>query len=158
MNSAEMPTTQDTAIVEALGRPLDVLYAQAAAGTADPVVQRVLELRSFLAVIEDQAGKARDSIHRATAPGGDLYGLPSQILGFQTTLLEAAQAAGRRYAQMLHEVLPAIPTYDSSQRRPVQFIQSKIAAISAAEGGGLTARPGPAGEPAVEVGAGRHRR
>jgi hypothetical protein len=157
MTSAEMPTTQDTAIVNALGRPLDVLYARAAAGTADLVVQRVLELRSFLAVIEDQAGKARDRIHRATGPLNDLYGLSAENLQFQTALLEAAQAAGRRYEQMLRELLPAMSAPAPSQRRPVRFTQSKIAAISPLDGG-LTARPGRAGEPAAGVSAARHRR
>lgn len=157
MTSAEMPTTQDRAIVNALGRPLDVLYARAAAGTADPVVQRVLELRSFLAVIEDQAGKARDRIHQATGPHNDLYGLSGQDLRFQTALLEATQEAGRRYEQMLRELLPAMSTPTSSQRRPAQSTQSKIAAISPLDGG-LTARPGLVGEPAAGVSAAHHRR
>ncbi|WUH90344.1 hypothetical protein OG900_09680 [Streptomyces sp. NBC_00433] len=157
MNSAEMPTTQDTAIVEALGRPLDVLYAQAAAGTVDPMVQRVLELRSFLALVEDQAGKTRDRIRQAVDPEGDLYGVSAQHLRFQTELLEAALEVGRTYGQTLRELLGAPPTDSPPGRRPVQFTQSKIAAISA-PGGGLTVRPGPAAEPAVEAGVGRHRR
>jgi hypothetical protein len=157
MNAAEMPTTQDTAIVEALGRPLSVLYAQAAAGTVEPMVQRVLELRSFLALVEDQAGKTRDRIRQATDPAGDPYSVSAQHLRFQTELLEAALEVGRTYGQTLRELLAATPTDSPPSRRPVQFTQSKIAAISPRDGG-LTARPGPAGEPAVEVGAGRHRR
>lgn len=157
MNSSELPTTQDTAIVEALGRPLDVLYAAAVAGTAEPAVQRVLELRSFLALVEDQAGKIRDRIRQAVDPAGDLYGVSAQDLRFQTALLEAALDIGRTYGQTLQELLAVKPPVSPPNRRPVQFTQSKTAAI-AAPGGGLTARPGPAGEPAAEVGAGRHRR
>jgi hypothetical protein len=156
MNSTEMPTTQDTAIVNAFGLPLDVLYARAAAGTADPGVQRVLELRSFLAVIEDQAGKARDRIHRATGPQDGLYSLSGPDLRFRIALLESAQAVGRRYEQMLRELLPAMSTPAPSQRRSEQFAPSEIAAISPLEGG-LTVRPGPGGELAG-VSAGRHRR
>jgi len=150
MNSTEMSTTQDAGIVSALGLPLDVLYARAAAGTADSGVQRVLELRSFLAVIEDQAGKARDRIHGATGPQADLYSLSGQDLRFQTALLESAQEVGRRYEQMLRELLPAMSTPTPSQRRPDHFTRSKIATISPLDGG-------PAAELAG-VGAGRHRR
>lgn len=157
MNAAEMPTTQDTAIVEAFGRPLDVLYGQAAAGTVEPMVQRVLELRSFLALVEDQASKIRDRIRQGVDPAGDLYGMDPRHLWFQTDLLEAALETGRTYGQTLRELLGAPPTDSPPTSRPVQFTQSKIAAISAS-GGGLTVRPGPAGERTVEMGAGRHRR
>ncbi|MEE4543996.1 hypothetical protein V2S66_18720 [Streptomyces sp. V4-01] len=157
MNAAEMPTTQDTAIVEALGRPLTVLYTQAVAGTAEPAVQRVLELRSFLALVEDQAAKICHRIRLAVDPAGDLYGADPQHLRFQTALLEAALETGRTYRRTLQELLAVTPAASPPNRRPVQFTQSKIAAISAPDGR-LTARPGPAGEPVVEAGAGRHRR
>lgn len=152
-----MPTTQDGAIVEALGRPLTVLYAQAASGTVEPMVQRVVELRSFLALVEDQAVKTRDRIRQAVDPAGDLYSVEPRHLRFQAELLEAALEVGRTYGQTLQELLAATPTPSPPSRRPVQFTQSKIAAISV-PGGGLTARPGPAGEPAAGAGAGRHRR
>lgn len=157
MNATEMPTTQDAAIEESLGRPLAVLYARAAASIADPAVQRVLELRSFLAVVEDQAGKARDRIHQATGPQGGLYDLSAQDLRVQTALLEAALETGRTYAQTLQELIQTRSAGMSPRRRPVQFAQPRIAALPAPDGG-LTARPGTALEPAVEVGAGRHRR
>jgi hypothetical protein len=157
MNAAEMPSTQDAAIAEALGWPLAVLYSRAAAGTVEPRAQRVLELRSFLAVVEDQAGKARDRIHHATGPQGDLYRLSPQDLRFHASLLEAAQAAGRLYDQMLRELLPEMPAPNAAQHRAVQFTPSKIAAISPREGG-LAARPGQVGGPAAGVDAGRHRR
>lgn len=156
MNAAEMPTTQDTAIVEALGRPLTVLYAQAAGGTVEPMVQRVLELRSFLALVEDQAVKTRDRIRQAADPAGDLYSVPARHLRWQTAQLEEALDVGRKYGQTLQELLAATSTQSPPGHRPVQFTPSKIAAISAL-GGGLTARPGPAGEPAAGAGAGRHR-
>lgn len=157
MNATEMPTTHDTAIVEALGRPLAVLYAQAVAATSEPTLQRVLELRSFLALVEDQAAKTRERIRQAVDPTGDLYSVDPQHLRFQTAMLEAALDVGRTYGQTLRELLAAAPSDFLPTRRPVQFTQSKIAAISASDGG-LSTRPGPAGEPAVGVGAGRHRR
>ncbi|WP_433892610.1 hypothetical protein [Streptomyces sp. CA-111067] len=158
MNPAERPTTQDTAIVEALGRPLTVLYTQAAAGAAEPAVQRVLELRSFLALVEDQAVKTRDRIRQAADPAGDLYSVPARHLRWQTELLEQTLEVGRRYGHTLRELLGVPPADTSPSRRPVQFTQSKIATISPRDGG-LTARPGPADAPvAAGAGAGRHRR
>jgi len=157
MNAAEMPTTQDTAIVEALGRPLAVLYAQAAAGTVEPMAQRVLELRSWLAMVEDQTLQTRLRIHHATAGAADLYGLSTDDLRFDVAFLDATLRAGRRCAQALGELLQTVPAGPPLTQRQVEFTQAKIAAISA-PGGGLTVRPGPVGESALEAGAGRHRR
>nr|WSX75887.1 hypothetical protein OH826_19740 [Streptomyces sp. NBC_00899] len=157
MNTNEMPTTQDTAIVEAFGSPLAVLYSQAAAGAAEPALQGVLELRSFLALVEDQAAKIRFRIGQAVDPAGDLYAFSGQDLRFQTALLEAALDTGRKYGQTLQELLLATPAQSPPSRRPVQFTQSKIAAISAPDGG-LTSRTATPLEPATGVGAGRHRR
>lgn len=155
MNAAEMPSTQDAVIVEAFGRPLAVLYARAAAGTVEPAVQRVLELRSFLALVEDQAAKVRQRILQAVDPAGDLYAFSGQDLRFQSAMLEAALDTGRTYGKTLRGLLPAGVAHSAPSRRPVQFTQSKIAAISAPDGT-LAARPGTA-LPAAEASTGRHR-
>ncbi len=140
-----MPTSQDAGIEEAFGRPLAELYAQAAAGTAVPGVQQVLELRSFLAVVEDQAAKARDRIHQATGPAADPQAVPLADLRFRTDLLEAALEVGAKYRRALQDLVRTGPGRSSpAPRRPVQFDQSKIAEVFG-PGGGVTAqRPAPA--------------
>jgi hypothetical protein len=157
MSVTEMPTSQDAAIVEALGRPLAVLYAGATAGTAEPVVQRVLELRSFLALVEDQAAKIRDRIRHAVDPAGGLYSVSLQDLRFQTALLEAALDVGRTYGQTLQELLAATPTPCPPRHRPAQFTQSRITAVFGPDEALTAQRPVPAGAPR-EASAGRHRR
>jgi hypothetical protein len=157
MNTTQMPTSQDTRIEEAFGQPLAVLYARAAAGSATPGVQRALELRSFLAVIEDQAAKTRERVHQATRPADSLYGISPADLRFDVSFLEATLKAGVKHRETLEELLRATPAVASQPRRPVRFTQAKAAAVSV-PGSGLTAQPGAVQDALGETGAGRHRR
>ncbi|SEO73866.1 hypothetical protein [Actinacidiphila rubida] len=157
MNAAEMPTTQDSAIVEAFGRPMDVLYTQVETGEALPALVRVLELRSWLAMVEDQAVQTRQRIHEARAKAVDLYGTSADDLRFDVAVLEATQRVGLRYAETLGELLQNAPATSPTARRPVSFTHATAHAVATADGA-LTVRPVRTSERVTEVGAGRHRR
>lgn len=151
-----MPTSQDAVIEEAFGQRLPVLYARAAAGTATPAVHRALELRSFLAVVEDRAKATRARIHQATGTAAGLYELSTDDLRFDVSFLDASLRAGRKYVDALQEFVRTLPDQVPS-RRPVSFSQHMAPARAVAEGG-LTAQAGAIGEAAGQVRAGRHRR
>ncbi|MEC3997178.1 hypothetical protein VSR01_28220 [Actinacidiphila sp. DG2A-62] len=156
MNTAEMPTTQDARIEAAFGQPLAVLYARAQAGTAQHPVDQVLELRSFLAVVEGHASAARERLHQATDPRrGGLYDMPLQDLRFQTDLLEAALGTGRRYGRAVAELLAGLTRDTVPVDRPALYAKAAEPPAPAAE---PAAVPETIRGEAVGAGTGRHRR
>ncbi|MBN3933203.1 hypothetical protein IQ279_26980 [Streptomyces verrucosisporus] len=74
------PCTQDGRLQEVFGVPVTDLYGQAAGPDASAVVTRVLELRNFLALAEEQVARIRDRVHEAMAPERDMDELSADSL------------------------------------------------------------------------------
>ncbi|MEV5979620.1 hypothetical protein [Streptomyces sp. NPDC052114] len=146
MSVARKPTSQDEVLVRAFGASLTELYAQAAGPEASAALTRALELRSWLAVAEEQVARVRDRIHDATADGRDMGELSADDLRFDAQWLEVALSARDGYATALTGLLNTMPTPGTRPQRPVQLTQPRL----------TTALP-PAPEPA-RAGAARARR
>ncbi|MFD7017536.1 hypothetical protein [Streptomyces sp. NPDC059928] len=109
MSVIDKSTSRDAALREAFGAEVAELYAQAARGEADAALQRALELRSFLAVAEEQVARVRDRVHAATAAGADMDDLSATDLRWDADWLEAALAGRDAYTAALDELLRTMP-------------------------------------------------
>jgi hypothetical protein len=158
VSSADLPSSQDSRIEEAFGEPVTRLYAQAMAGSADPGVQKALELRSFLAVVEDQAVRTRDSIHQATDPAGELHAVSGADLRFDVRFLEATLKSAGKYIETLDELIRDVKAQPTPDRKRVRFEQPVIRAL-ALPGGEPTTKPSTAAAtPQPDSGGHHHRR
>ncbi|AJE81676.1 hypothetical protein SLNWT_1300 [Streptomyces albus] len=114
MNVTDKPSSRDAALQEAFGAEAAGLYAQVAQGEANTALQRALELRSFLAVAEEQVARVRDRVHAATGPDGDMGDLSAEDLRWDADWLDAALAARDGYSAALDELLRAMPAPDQA--------------------------------------------
>lgn len=146
MNVVHRPTSQDEALVQAFGASLSELYAQAAGPEASAALMRALELRSWLAVAEEQVARVRDRIHDATAADRDIGELSADDLRFDAQWLEAALSARDGYATALAGLLNTMPPPGTRPARAVQLAQPRLT---------TTLPPAPA---PVRAGAARARR
>ncbi|MET9374019.1 hypothetical protein ABZX98_07695 [Streptomyces sp. NPDC002992] len=109
MTSTRKPSSQDEALESIFGAPLADLYAQAVRPGASPALVRALELRSFLALAEEQVVRVRDRVHASMAPDGDLDSLSAEALQSDVHWLEAALDGRRGYRRALDSLLSAMP-------------------------------------------------
>ncbi|MGW2585322.1 hypothetical protein ACWCYZ_29070 [Streptomyces virginiae] len=123
MSTWTKPSSQDTHLEEAFGTPVAQLYAAAAAGTATPGVRRALELRSFLALAEEQAARVRDRVHQHTAPDADMSTLSASELRFDSQWMDAALSARTQYVTALRELLRAMPPPGTAREGPPKLDQ-----------------------------------
>jgi hypothetical protein len=130
MTTSQLPCSQDTALEEAFGAPVSQLYAAAAAGTGSAVAQRALELRSSLAIAEEEVRRVRDRVHRTTAPGRAMSELSAEELSFDAKWMEAALNAHAGYTVALTKLLHSLPQPQSPTARPGRFTQHTITASS----------------------------
>ncbi|MFD4257672.1 hypothetical protein ACFWR9_08570 [Streptomyces sp. NPDC058534] len=145
MSVIDKSSSRDAALQEAFGAEVAELYAQAARGEATAALQRSLELRSFLAVAEEQVARVRDRVHAATGPDGDMGDLSAEDLRWDADWLQAALAGRDGCTAALDELLRTMPA--PNQAGPARpGLSPKIAA---------TAPPAPA---APRAGAVRIRR
>ncbi|AJT62495.1 hypothetical protein T261_0806 [Streptomyces lydicus] len=126
MSVTKKSTSYDEALEKAFGSSLTELYEQAAGPDTSAALQRALELRSFLAVAEEQVARVRDRVHDATAADRDMGELSADDLRWDAAWLEAALAGRDGYAAALGELLRTMPPPGQRPNRPVQFTQSKI--------------------------------
>lgn len=145
MSVIDKSTSRDAALQEAFGAQVAALYAQTARGEANVALQRALELRSFLAVVEEQVARVRERVHAATAADGDMADLSADDLRWDADWLEAALAGRDGYAAALDELLLAMPP-PSHPNVPRAGPRPKVTA---------TAPPDPAGPRAGAVRARR---
>ncbi|MFJ7589499.1 hypothetical protein ACIQZO_19385 [Streptomyces sp. NPDC097617] len=145
MSTSTKPSTQDARLEEVFGAPLAQLYAAAAAGSATPAEQRALELRSFLALTEEQVARVRDRVHRSTAPDADMNTLSASDLRFDSEWMDAALSARTEYVAALDQLLRSMPP-QGAPRQPsrVRFTQNKITTRA------VPATPPLAAEPAAK--------
>lgn len=66
--SRDKATTMDADLQKVFGKPVLELYETAADHDASPALARALELRSFLALTEEQVARVRDRVHADMDP------------------------------------------------------------------------------------------
>ncbi|CAM5242852.1 hypothetical protein SHIRM173S_13009 [Streptomyces hirsutus] len=125
MSVRDKPCTQDTRLHEVFGVPVTDLYTQAADPNASAAVTRALELRSFLALAEEQVARIRDRVHEAMAPERDMDELSAAELRMDTQWLEAALSARDGYRAALDDLLHTMPPLHA-QARPARFAQQTV--------------------------------
>ncbi|MFC9745283.1 hypothetical protein [Streptomyces niveus] len=121
------PSSQDGRLAEIFGAPVADLHERAAASPGVPALTRALELRSFLALAEEQVDRVRDRVHGAMAPDRDMNELSADELRFDAQWLAAALDARDGYLAALGQLLRTMPAQavDRSSR-PVEFAQPQI--------------------------------
>ncbi|MET9294354.1 hypothetical protein [Streptomyces sp. NPDC003077] len=126
MSARTKPTSQDEALEQAFGAPVSDLYERAVRPDAPPALVRALELRSFLAVAEQQVARVRDRVHQATAADRDMDELSATDLRFDAQWMDAALAGRNGYLTALGELLRSMPPPAPVPGRAVQMTQPKI--------------------------------
>ncbi|MFF4822716.1 hypothetical protein ACWDAO_01850 [Streptomyces sp. NPDC001212] len=148
MSVRDKPCTQDARLHEVFGTPVTDLYEQAADPDASAAITRALELRSFLALAEEQVARIRDRVHEAMAPDRDMDELSADDLRMDTQWLEAALAARDGYRAALDDLLRTMPPLHQ-QARPARFAQQTVT---------TTLPPASAAPALARAGAARSRR
>ncbi|MCA1221964.1 hypothetical protein [Streptomyces sp. 8L] len=145
--SRDRSSSMDGDLQRIFGEPLSALYeAAAVARDVSPALARALDLRSFLALTEEQVARVRDRVHADTHPGRDMGELSADKLHFDAQWLDAALDARDGYRTALHELLRTMPPPD---RRAVPVRTPQLGAAAAL-------RPSPAPVPApARAGAAR---
>lgn len=117
----------DDELQEVFGAPVSELYEAAVGHDASAALTRVLELRSFLALTEEQVARVRDRVHADMDPNRDMGELSADQLRFDAQWLEAALEARDGYRAALGELLRTMPP-PAQQARPVRTTQLKTTA------------------------------
>ncbi|MCX5395614.1 hypothetical protein [Streptomyces sp. NBC_00102] len=120
-------STLDTDLQKAFGQPVSELYETAVDPDAPPALARALELRSFLALTEEQVARVRDRVHADTDPERDMSELSADKLRFDAQWLNAALDARDGYRAALDALLRTMPP-PAEQARPVRTAQLKATA------------------------------
>ncbi|OII62156.1 hypothetical protein BJP40_03920 [Streptomyces sp. CC53] len=136
MSVRRKPSSQDDRLAELFGARVNQLYRTA---RADARLRRALELRSFLALTEEQVARVRDRVHARTAPDRSMDELSEEELRMDAEWMKAALSARRDYLAALDEVLRAEPSPEPA--RPVTFTQPVITARTVPTPGDTTAHP-----------------
>lgn len=118
-------STVDGRLQEVFGASVPELYETVTRADASPAVTRALELRSFLALAEEQVARVRDRVHDAMAPDRDIGELSAKDLRFDAQWLEAALDARDGYRAALDDLLRTMPS-PGRQHRTVQPAQHKV--------------------------------
>ncbi|MFJ8177662.1 hypothetical protein [Streptomyces sp. NPDC094469] len=117
----------DSDLQQVFGAPVSELHEAAACPDASPALGRALELRSFLALTEEQVARVRDRVHADMDPDRDMGDLSSDQLRFDAQWLEAALEARDSYRTALGELLRTMPP-PAQQPRPVRTAQLRATA------------------------------
>lgn len=147
MSARLKSSTADGALQEGFGAPVAALYEAATGIDASPALTRALELRSFLALAEEQVAGVRDRVHEAMAPDRDMAELSADALRMDAQWLEAALDARDGYRAALGELLRTMPPPDQQRRaartvppRPVTAPPPSVAAPAPQHAGAARAR------------------
>ena len=115
-------STLDGDLQKVFGNPIPELYEAAVGPDASPALARALELRSFLALAEEQVARVRDRVYADMDPDRDMGELSVDKLRFDAQWLEAALDARDGYRAALGELLRTMPPPDQPAR-PVRTTQ-----------------------------------
>ncbi|WP_333744429.1 hypothetical protein [Streptomyces ardesiacus] len=125
--SRDKASTMDADLQKVFGNPVPELYEAAASHDASPALARALELRSFLALTEEQVARVRDRVHADMDPDRDMDELSADTLRFDAQWLEAALEARDGYRAALGELLSTLPP-PAHQARRVRTAQLRATA------------------------------
>ncbi|MFF4020596.1 hypothetical protein [Streptomyces sp. NPDC001843] len=117
--SRDKASTMDGDLQKVFGKPVPELYEAAAGHDASPALVRALELRSFLALTEEQVARVRDRVHADMDPDRNMSELSADRLRFDAQWLDAALEARDGYRAALGELLRTVPP-PAQQARPVR--------------------------------------
>ncbi|CAL9457511.1 hypothetical protein [Streptomyces sp. enrichment culture] len=120
-------TTMDGDLLKVFGSPVPELYEVAAGHDAPLALARALELRSFLALTEEQVALVRDRVHADMDPDRGMDELSADTLRFDAQWLEAALEARDGYRAALGELLRTMPP-PAQQARPIRTAQLRAPA------------------------------
>ncbi|MFD4821197.1 hypothetical protein, partial [Streptomyces rubiginosohelvolus] len=120
-------SSMDADLQKVFGRPIPVLSEAVVGHDASPALARALELRSFLALTEEQVARVRDRVHADMDPDRDMGELSADKLRFDAQWLEAALDARHGYRAALGELLRTMPPPDQ-RARPVRTTQMRATA------------------------------
>ncbi|MGZ2361590.1 hypothetical protein LRE75_33745 [Streptomyces sp. 372A] len=120
-------STMDSDLQTVFGRPVSALHEVVAAHDASPALARALELRSFLALTEEQVARVRDRVYADMDPDRDMDDLSADKLRFDAQWLEAALDARDGYRAALGELLRTMPP-PGQRPRPVRTTQHQVTA------------------------------
>ncbi|MFJ4689226.1 hypothetical protein [Streptomyces sp. NPDC088789] len=109
MNASARPTSHDAVLEAAFGAPVAQLHVMAHVPGASAALWRALELRTFLAVAEEQVARVRDRVHQATDPGRDQDELSPDALRMDADWLRAALESRVGYRAALEGLLRSMP-------------------------------------------------
>ncbi|ALO97756.1 hypothetical protein SHL15_6726 [Streptomyces hygroscopicus subsp. limoneus] len=109
MSAQLKPSSADDRLHQVFGVPVDDLYTAAVRPDASPALCRALELRSFLALAEEQVARVRDRVHAAMAGNRDMGELSAEDLRTDAQWLEAALDARDGYRFAIDQLLRAMP-------------------------------------------------
>ncbi|MEU9189200.1 hypothetical protein AB0D14_32590 [Streptomyces sp. NPDC048484] len=126
--SRSRASTMDADLLKVFGSPVPELYEAAVGPDASPALARALELRSFLALTEEQVAHVRDRVHADMDPERDMGELSADKLRVDAQWLEAALDARDGYRTALGELLRTMPSPDQ-QARPVRTTQLSATAV-----------------------------
>ncbi|WP_406161687.1 hypothetical protein [Streptomyces canus] len=125
--SRDKASTMDGDLQKVFGKPAPELYEAAADHNASPALARARELRSFLALTEEQVARVRDRVHADMDPDRDMGELSADKLRFDAQWLDAALEARDAYRAALGELLRTMPP-PAQQARPVRTAQLRATA------------------------------
>ncbi|GAU70721.1 hypothetical protein SSP35_22_00240 [Streptomyces sp. NBRC 110611] len=124
MSVRDKPCTADGLLKEIFGVPVAELYETATGPDTSRAVNRALELRSFLALAEEQVARIRDRVHQAMTPERDMDDLSADELRMDAQWLQAALDARDSYRAALGDLLRTMPP-PGQQTRPARLTQQK---------------------------------
>ncbi|MEV7107161.1 hypothetical protein [Streptomyces atroolivaceus] len=125
--SRDKASTMDAELQKVFGPPVPELYEAAAGPDASPALTRALELRSFLALTEEQVACVRDRVNTDMDPDRDMGDLSADKLRADAQWLEAALDARDSYRVALGELLRTMPP-PGQLARPVRMAQLRTTA------------------------------
>lgn len=116
------PSTLDGRLEQVFDAVIADLYATAARPGSSAALSRAMELRSFLALAEEQVVRVRDRVRHSMAAERDMNELSAGDLRVDAQWLEAALDARNGYRAALEDLLRTMPTA-VQQPRPVRMAQ-----------------------------------
>ncbi|MFE5598037.1 hypothetical protein ACFQ8O_02375 [Streptomyces coelicoflavus] len=127
MTSPTRPSSADGRLTDVFGTPVADLYETATAPDAPVALTRALQLRSFLALAEEQVARVRDRVRQAMNPERDMNALSADDLREDAYWLEAALDARNGYRSSLDHLLRSMPPVDQS--RSVRLSQPTVTTL-----------------------------
>ncbi|MFE0187982.1 hypothetical protein [Streptomyces sp. NPDC058989] len=119
------PSTLDGRLQEVFDTPVAELYETATSPDASAAVTRAMELRSFLALTEEQVARVRDRVHDAMAAERDMDELSADDLRMDAQWLQAALDARDGYRAAIGDLLRTMAP-PGQQPRQVRMAQQTV--------------------------------